>query len=108
MEQKYQYSRFYQKSDASDKANFSNWDVCYKFNPEKNGGVLFFYRNNSPNESMKFRIHCLDDNTEYRVFEAVTNKEVGKFSGKELKENGMEVQIPGINTAKVLGIEKNK
>jgi alpha-galactosidase len=108
MENKYQYTRFYQKSDASDKASLSNWDVCYKFNPEKDGGVLFFYRNNSPNESMKFRIHCVNDDTVYKVFEAVTNKIVGIFTGKELKEKGLEVHISSINTSKVLGIEKNK
>jgi len=106
MEKKYQYTHFYQKSDASGKASLSNWDACYKFNPEKEGGILFFYRNNSPNEYMKFRIHSVNNDTEYFIFEPLTGKEVGKFLGKELKENGLNIHIGSLNTAKVLGIEK--
>jgi alpha-galactosidase len=106
MENKYQYTRFYQKSDASDKATYSNWDACYKFNPEKDGGVLFFYRNDSPNETMKFRIHCADNNKKYIIYYPDTHKELGIFTGRELTENGLQINIEKTNSALVLGIEK--
>jgi alpha-galactosidase len=105
MENKYQYTRFYQKSDVADKATLSNWDACYKFNPEKGGGVLFFYRNNSPNESMKFIIHCVNGNKKYQIYNPETHKEMGIFTGKVLKESGLTVNIGNINSALVLGIE---
>jgi alpha-galactosidase len=106
MENKYQYTRFYQKSDASDKATFSNWDACFKFNPEKDGGILFFYRNNSPNETMIFRVHCVNMNTQYRIYDPYSQDELGIFTGMELIEKGLPVKIEKINSALVLGIEK--
>jgi alpha-galactosidase len=105
MENKYQYTRFYQKSDAADKATLSNWDACYKFNPEKGGGVLFFYRNNSPNESMRFIIHCVNPDKKYRIYNPEIQKEVGIFTGRELTESGLLINIGKINSALVMGIE---
>ena len=34
----------------------SNWDGVYKFNKEKQGGVLFFFRNGSVENSRTFSI----------------------------------------------------
>jgi alpha-galactosidase len=106
MENKYNYTRYYQKSDMFDKPTPGNWDGCYKFNPGKEGGILFFYRNNSPDESRTFRVHCVNDATTYSVYDPMTKEEMGRFTGFELRERGIKIQIDSINTAKVLGIEQ--
>ncbi|MBL7111048.1 MAG: alpha-galactosidase [Bacteroidales bacterium] len=105
MEDKYSYTRFYQKSDMFNKPTLNNWDGCYKINPGKEGGILFFYRNNSPDEIRTFRVHCVNDATTYSVYDPMTKVEIGRFSGLELREEGIKIQIDSINTAKVLGIE---
>jgi len=106
MEEKYQYTRFYQKSDVFDKPGMENWDGCYRFNPDKEGGILFFYRNNSPDESRIFRIHCVNDETSYLIYDPMTKKELGIYTGVELKDKGIPIRIDALYTAKVVGIEK--
>ncbi len=106
MEEKYQYTRYYQKSDLGDKAGMSNWDACYKFNPERGGGVLFFYRNNSPDHMRIFRIHTVDRNKQYNVYDPGSGQLLGRFPGTELIDRGINISIDRINTPKVLGIEE--
>jgi len=106
MEDKYDYTHYYQKSDMFDRPTPGNWDGCYKFNPDKEGGILFFYRNDSPDQSRTFRIHCLNDATKYSVYDPMTKEELGRFTGLNLGENGIKIRIDSINTARVLGIEK--
>jgi alpha-galactosidase len=106
MEDKYNYTRYYQKSDMFDKPTLGNWDGCYKFNPGKEGGILFFYRNNSPNESRIFRVHCVNDTSIYSIYDPITKEEMGRDSGLELREKGIKIKIDSVSTAKVLGIEK--
>jgi alpha-galactosidase len=106
MEEKYQYTRFFQKSDMFDKPTLGNWDGCYRINPAREGGIMFFYRNNSPDVSRTFRVHCVKDHSTYSVYEPMTGDEVGRFTGLDLREKGISIQIDSVNTARILGIEK--
>ncbi len=106
MESRYQYSRFYQLYDIFDRPTNSNWDGCYRINTEQQGGLLFFYRNNSADTRRTFRIPCLQPNSRYRIYSFQTGKTIGKFSGKTLIEKGLTVTLPSIYSAEVLTIEK--
>jgi len=106
MEEKYQYSRYFQLYDVFDRPTDNNWDGCYRINTEKQGGLMFFYRNNSPDTKRSFKIPCLDSTSRYRIYSFENNKTFGVFSGKYLMEKGIPVTIPAIYTALVLSIEK--
>jgi alpha-galactosidase len=106
MDRKYRFSAYYQVSDVFDRPGFSNWDGCYRFNREKDGGVLFFFRNGSPDGERTFRVFCVDPGSTYRVYSPETGADLGTFAGKELAENGLKVRIDKPFTALVLGIEK--
>ena len=106
MDNKYQFTRFTQTSDVFPRANFSNWDGCYKFNKEKQGGVLFFYRNGSLETTRTFEMPLVDPETIYKLYSPEEGKSIGNFSGKELLEKGLTITIQNMYEAKVLGIEK--
>ena len=106
MEEKYQFTRYYQKSDLGGKAGMSNWDACYKFNPDRGGGILFFYRNDSPDRMRSYRIHPVDKNKHYNIYDPDTGIIIGRFLGEDLINRGLEVNINRINTPLVLGIEE--
>ncbi len=106
MDKKYQFSRFTQTSDIFPRATMSNWDGCYKFNKEKQGGVLFFYRNGSLENTRTFEMPLVDKDVKYRLYSPEDGKIVGSYQGKELIEKGITITIPDIYEAKVLGIER--
>jgi alpha-galactosidase len=54
---------------------------------------------------MKFIIHCLNTGRKYRIYNPENQKEVGVFTGRELTESGLLINIEKINSALVLGIE---
>lgn len=105
-EEKYQYSRYFQLYDVFDRPTDSNWDGCYRINTEKQGGLMFFYRNNSPDTKRSFRIPCLEANSHYKIYSYEENRTLGIFSGKTLMEKGISVTIPTTYSALVLTIEK--
>ena len=105
MEARFQYSRFYQLYDVFERPSLSNWDGCYRINTEKQGGLLFFYRNNSSDVQRTFKIPCLRADGRYRIFSFETGKVLGVFSGRMLMEEGLTVRIGGVFTAQVLTIE---
>jgi alpha-galactosidase len=106
MEAKYQYSRYYELYDVFDRPTNSNWDGCYRINTEKQGGLMFFYRNNSSDERRTFKIPCLQPDSRYEIFSFEAGKSLGIFTGKTLIEKGLTVTIPTIYTAQILTIEK--
>ncbi len=106
MDRKYRFSAYYQVSDIFDRPSLSNWDGCYRFNKEKEGGVLFFFRNGSPDAERTFRVFCVNPAVNYRVYSPESGADLGTFAGKELKEKGLKVRIDTPFTASVLGIEK--
>jgi len=106
MEEKYQYSRYFQLYDVFDRPTDNNWDGCYRINTEKQGGLMFFYRNNSNDIKRSFKIPCLDAGKRYKIYSYENNKLLGVFNGKTLMEKGITVMIPTTYTALVLTIEK--
>ena len=106
MEAKYQYSRYYELYDIFDRATDNNWDGCYRINTEKQGGLMFFYRNNSSDEQRTFKIPCVKPQNRYKIYSFETGKKFGIFTGKTLMEKGITVSIPTTYTAQVLTIEK--
>jgi len=106
MEAKYQYSQFYELYDIFDRPTDNNWDGCYRINTEKQGGLMFFYRNNSSDRQRTFKIPCLQPQNRYKIYSFETGKTLGTFTGKKLMEEGITVTIPTIYTAQVLTIEK--
>jgi len=108
MERKYRFSAYYQVSDVFDRPAFSNWDGCYKFNKEQEGGVLFFFRNDSPDAERTFRVFCLNPGSTYRIYSPELGKDIGVYKGRDLIGSGLKVRIEKPYTALVLGIEKIK
>jgi alpha-galactosidase len=106
MEEKYQYSRYFQLYDVFDRPTNNNWDGCFRINTEKQGGLMFFYRNNSPDTKRSFKIPCLQPRNRYKIYSCENNKVIGVFSGRTLMEQGIPVTIPTTYTALVLSIEK--
>ncbi|MFZ4544287.1 MAG: alpha-galactosidase, partial [Saprospiraceae bacterium] len=77
-----------------------------RINTEKGGGILCFYRNNSLETKRTFPIIWVDENQTYSIFSPALKKVIGTYTGKQLKENGLTIEIKQINTAEVLGIER--
>ncbi|MDR6804184.1 alpha-galactosidase [Dyadobacter sp. BE34] len=106
MDKKYQFTRFSYVSDIFQRPTMSNWDGVYKFNKEKQGGVLFFFRNGSVETTRTFAFPLAEPDSRYRLFSAEDSKDFGVFSGKELNDKGIEIRIDKQFDAEVLGIEK--
>ncbi len=107
MESKYQFTQFRQSHDVFDRPTDLNWDGCYRINTEKQGGLLFYFRNNSLDETRVFRIPGLDPNSQYRIYSHDDGKSIGTFNGNELINTGLSITIDKTYSAKVLGIEKS-
>ena len=105
MQRKYNYTQYYQTSDIFSRPEINGWDGCARINPEK-GGLLFFFRNNSPEQERVFPIVWLDDNSKYRIYSSLSKNLIGEFSGNELKTKGMKVTIAESNSANIMEIEK--
>ena len=106
MQQEYQFTRWYRSGEIFDAPTTQNWDGCIRFNEEKEGGILFFYRNNSSDVMRTFRITGVNPSSRYRIYEPLTKKAGLTITGKELLEKGIPVTLPEKWSAKCLGIEK--
>lgn len=106
MERKYQFSQFRQTYDVFDRPTNSNWDGCYRINTIKEGGVMFFYRNNSPDQERTFRVPCVNPHAYYKIYSHDEERVLATYKGSDLMEHGIKINIPTIFTAKVLSIEK--
>jgi hypothetical protein len=106
MESKYEYSKYYQLYNIFDRPGDNNWDGCYRINTKKQGGLLFFYRNNSPDKERIFRIPCLEKQNRYKIYSHDSGRTIGIFSGRTLIEEGIKISIPGTYSGVILTIEK--
>lgn len=106
MDKKYQFTRFSYVSDIFQRPTMSNWDGVYKFNKEKQGGVLFFFRNGSVESSRTFAFPFALPGHRYRLFSPEDGKDLGVVNGKDLLEKGIQITIGKQFDASVLGIEK--
>lgn len=106
VERKYQFSQFHQTYDVFDRPTDLNWDGCYRINTQKQGGVLFYFRNNSMDETRIFKIPGLEPNSKYRIYSHEDSRIIGIYTGSELINKGLRISIGTTYSAKVLGIEK--
>ncbi|MEZ0608378.1 alpha-galactosidase [Fibrella sp. WM1] len=100
-----QYTRFYQTGDVLPRPDAHNWDGAIRFNPERNGGLLCFYRNDSPEATRIFPIRGVKPAGTYLIRQGGTNAVVGTFTGQQLLTTGLSVTIPNRNEASLLSIE---
>lgn len=105
-EAKYQYTQYHQTYDVFDRATDRNWDGCYRINTEKQGGLMFFYRNNSNDAERNFTIPFLQPQSRYRIFSFEQNKTIATLTGAALQQKGFTIKLPEKYTALVLEIEK--
>ena len=105
MDKKYEYTKYAYRSDIFDRPSMSGWDGCYRFNPEKQGGLLFFYRNGSLTECMTFPVPMTEESAVYKISRP-DGSVVGTFGGKELQESGLRISLPEKFSAEILEIEK--
>ncbi|RLD49624.1 MAG: alpha-galactosidase, partial [Bacteroidetes bacterium] len=103
MDEKFEVSKYYQTSDVFPEPKASNWDGFARFNGEKQGGMLCFFRNGSSEETRKFLIPWLISDREY-VVKNVDGELVGEFSGAELLQDGFQVSIDSRHKAEVFSI----
>ncbi len=106
MNDRFQFTHYYQVGDVFDFPTMQNWDGCYRFNTRKEGGVLFFYRNGSLDDTRSFRVHCVSPESIYRIYDPEEERVFGVFTGTELLTAGIRIELPMQFSAKVLGIEK--
>lgn len=105
MQDKYKYTHYYQVSDVFSRPEINGWDGCARINPAR-GGLLMFYRNNSPEKERVFPIVWVDPFARYRIYSPLSENLIGEFSGEELRTSGLHVLIPDPNSAKILEIKK--
>lgn len=108
MNKKYNYYHYHQYSDIFSEPGLRTWDGVYKVNPEAGGGILFFFRNDSPDETSRFHIPAslIDAGSVYTITRPLPKEKTWTYSGKELIEKGVEIKIGEAWGWEVLGIEK--
>jgi len=107
MDERFNFTSYYQTGNVFDYPTLENWDGCYRFNTEKQGGLMFFFRNNSSDSQRTFKVHCVNENLKYKVSEPFTGKSK-IYSGRELKKSGLSVMIKSPCTGVVYSIEQFK
>ena len=105
LDRKYGYTKYAYRSDIFDRPSMSAWDGCYRFNPDRQGGVLFFYRNGSLTEKMTFPVNVVDPDASYRL-SRLDGTVLGTFTGSQLRESGLEITLPEKFSAEIIVIER--
>ena len=105
MHRNYQIFKFYQTSVVFDVPTEHNWDGFARFNPDADGGIVCIFRNDQKDTFRTFTLPWCNQENRYMIIDAESNKELGKFSGKELMDFGIKVQIDRIHSARVFEIK---
>ncbi len=103
MDEEFEVSKYFQTSDVFAEAKASNWDGFARFNTEKQGGILCFFRNDTPEDKRTFLIPWVNPDKEY-VVKDIEGKLIGKYRGKVLSNDGLQVTIKSRNNGKVVSI----
>jgi len=103
MDDEFEVSKYYQTSNVFPEPKASNWDGFARFNGDKQGGIICFFRNGSPEETRRFLIPWVEPDREY-VVKNVDGETMGKFSGTSLLQDGFQVSINTRHTAEVFSI----
>ena len=105
MDDKYNYLKYYQTSDVFDKPSYSGWDGFARFNKDKDGGLLCFFRNDNPEQSRKFSIPWVNKSNNYKIRKMITGEIIAVYTGQQLITEGLPVEITNRNSALILEIE---
>lgn len=77
------------------------WTAAQFDRPSENDGILqIFRRDKAPYSSASFELYAIDENAEYTFTDIDDNSQFTK-SGKDLKENGFNIEIKEKRTAKI-------
>jgi alpha-galactosidase len=82
------------------------WDGFSRQDENGEGPVFFFRPLHSEEKRKTFKIPWVKKDWHYKVSMAPKNETIGQFTGKELIEKGIEVEIKRKRDAKVLLFEK--
>ncbi|MBR9999650.1 MAG: alpha-galactosidase [Cyclobacteriaceae bacterium] len=104
MNRKYEIFKYYQTSEIFNAPLPHNWDGFARFNPEADGGIICVFRNEQMDASRTFTLPWCREENSYLIIDAESGVEVGEFSGKLLRNNGLTVRIEEINQAKAFEI----
>jgi alpha-galactosidase len=104
MQEKYDFMPYYQTEGFNTPDEF-NWDGFTRINPETGGGILCVFRNSSPDLAKNILVLAVDGGSEYRVLD-VDGSELGVFSGEELRNEGIRIEIEERNSGRVFEVEK--
>jgi alpha-galactosidase len=104
MEEKFNISRYYQVGEVFPPAAAGNWDGFARINTNMNAGIFCIFRNNSPEKSRRFKIPWIDPQKKYQI-KTTSNKNYGKYSGKELINKGVEVSVNSKHSAEIFSIQ---
>jgi alpha-galactosidase len=108
MNKDYQFTQWYRSGEIFDAPTSENWDGCYRFNEKKEGGVLFFFRNNSSDNARTFKVPGVNPASSYKVYDPMSPASQQIITGKVLLDKGLTVSLREPWSAKTLGIEKIK
>ena len=103
---KYNYTNYYQPLDVFDRPGIHNWDGCARINTGMQQGLVFVFRNNSPDAQRNVIIPGLDPAARYRIYSFEKDKVLGTFSGSTLLQQGFPVTLPGRYQAVILELSK--
>jgi alpha-galactosidase len=104
MHRKYQVFKYYQTAGISGAPSPHDWDGFTRFNPEADGGILCIFRNAQMDDTRTYTLPWCKDENSYLIVDAESGIEAGEYTGRQLKEKGLEVRIDGINQAKAFEI----
>ena len=83
------------------------WSAVQFDRPSENDGILqIFRREKSPCTSAVFELYAIDEDAEY-TFTDIDDNSQFTISGKELKENGFDIEIMEKRTAKIFIYKKH-
>ena len=110
--EEYQKARPFFSEDFYPLTAYSSNEDCWcgwQFNrPEKNDGLIqVFKRENSSYISAVYKLRGLDKNVRY-IIEDADDGSTKTVSGRKLSENGFEVKIENVRTAKLYFYKKEK
>lgn len=82
---------FYPLTEPSPRGDI--WSAAQYNRPSRNDGLIqVFRRDNSPYESVKFKLYGLDKTAEYRIYD-LDSDVIAEYSGAELMERGLALTI---------------
>ena len=97
------YSDYYVLENWSH--NESDWAAWEYYEPETGEGIVQVFRRTNGNGTETYRLRGLEKETEYKIWFEDQNKPVVR-TGLDLMKNGVEFNLPSIESSDILHIQK--